>query len=443
MTQALTGIRVVDMTHNQAGPACTQILGFLGADVIKLEEPKGGDIARTNMRDKNSDSLFFLILNANKRSLTLNLKTDHGKELFKQVIAQSDVLVENFGPGALDRLGLGYDKLAEINPRLIYATIKGFGTYGPYSGFKSFEPIAQAMGGAMSVTGFPDNPPTYVYPAIGDSGTGMHMAIGILAALQQRHLTGRGQHVEVSMQDAVVNLIRVSLRDHQRFGRPMGRTGNQLGRNVPGTTYPCAPGGPNDYVFIHAQQQMWPAVARVLGEPELAEDARFKTAEARGAQRDHRGVDAPAYEARGDAADGRGGRAVRRVPGHRRGAGRSAPQGARDDRRRRLPAARHLSDRRLPDQTIGFARGREPSADARRAHGGFARSPVRGRARGDQAPAPGRRGLGRTISRDLGVAHKAPGDQFPEVFAPKCAEVGGLINALRTRRRSSRQGPSR
>ena len=175
MTQALSGIRVIDMTHNQAGPACTQILGFLGADVIKLEEPKGGDIARQNMRDKNSDSLFFLILNANKRSLTLNLKTDEGKELFKQVIAQSDVLVENFGPGALDRLGLGYSKLAEVNPRLIYATIKGFGTYGPYSGFKSFEPIAQAMGGAMSVTGFPDNPPTYVYPAIGDSGTGMQL----------------------------------------------------------------------------------------------------------------------------------------------------------------------------------------------------------------------------------------------------------------------------
>ena len=191
MNQALSGIRIIDMTHNQAGPACTQILGFLGADVIKLEEPKGGDIARTNMRDKkDSDSLFFLILNANKRSLTLNLKTDEGKELFKQVIAQSDVLVENFGPGALDRLGLGYEVLAKINPRLIYATIKGFGTYGPYSGFKSFEPIAQAMGGAMCVTGFPDNPPTYVWPAIGDSGTGMHMAIGILAALQQRHATG-------------------------------------------------------------------------------------------------------------------------------------------------------------------------------------------------------------------------------------------------------------
>src|ERR1043166_6920411 len=166
MTQALSGIRIIDMTHNQAGPACTQILGFLGADVIKLEEPKGGDIARTNMRDKNSDSLFFLILNANKRSLTLNLKTDEGKELFKQVIAKSDVLVENFGPGALDR-----------------------------------------------------------------PGPGMRRAIGVRAALQHRHLTGRGQHVEVSMQDAVVNLIRVSLRDHQRLGRPMGRTGNQLGRN--------------------------------------------------------------------------------------------------------------------------------------------------------------------------------------------------------------------
>src|SRR6476646_5436165 len=143
MSQALSGIRVIDMTHNQAGPACAQILGFLGADVIKLEEPKGGDVARTNMRDKpDSDSLFFLVLNANKQSLTLNLKSEEGKALFRQVIEQSDVLVENFGPGALDRLGLGYQELSKLNPRLIYATIKGFGTYGPYSGFKSFEPIA-------------------------------------------------------------------------------------------------------------------------------------------------------------------------------------------------------------------------------------------------------------------------------------------------------------
>jgi len=282
MTQALTGIRVIDMTHNQAGPACAQILAFLGADVIKLEEPKGGDVARTNMRDRtDSDSLFFLVLNANKRSLTLNLKSEEGKRLFRQVIEQSDVLLENFGPGALDRLGLGYQELSKLNPRLIYATIKGFGTYGPYSGFKSFEPIAQAMGGAMSVTGFPENPPTYLYPAIGDSGTGMHMAIGILAALQQRHQTGKGQHVEVSMQDAVVNLIRVSLRDHQRFGKPMQRQGNQLGRTVPGTTYPCAPGGPNDYVYIFAQPQMWQAFIAAIGQPELADDPRFASSESR------------------------------------------------------------------------------------------------------------------------------------------------------------------
>lgn len=281
MNQALSGIRIIDMTHNQAGPACTQILGFLGADVIKLEEPSGGDVARQILRDRPSDSLFFLVLNANKRSLSLNLKTSKGKELFKQVINKSDVLVENFGPGALDRLGLGYNVLSSINPRLIYATIKGFGTFGPYSRFKSFEPIAQAMGGAMSATGFPNNPPTYIHPAIGDSGTGMHMAIGILAALQQRHTSGRGQYVEVSMQDAVVNLMRVSLRDHQRYGKVMPRSGNQLGQNVPGTTYACKPGGPNDYVFIYAQPQMWMALLGVIGKPELAEDPRFRTQEAR------------------------------------------------------------------------------------------------------------------------------------------------------------------
>jgi formyl-CoA transferase len=277
MGQALSGIRVIDMTHNQAGPACAQILGFLGAEVIKLEDPKGGDVARA----QNNDSLFFLVLNANKRSLTLNLKTEEGKALFRRIVAQSDVLLENFGPGALDRLGLGWKALKELNPRLIYATIKGFGTYGPYAHYKSFEPIAQAMGGAMAVTGFPDNPPTYVWPAIGDSGTGMHMAIGILAALQQRHATGRGQHVEVSMQDAVVNLIRISLREHQRHGAPPPRTGNQLGRVVPGTTYPCAPGGPNDYVYIYAQPQMWPAVLAVMDRRDLAEDPRFRTPETR------------------------------------------------------------------------------------------------------------------------------------------------------------------
>ena len=282
MSKALEGIRIIDMTHNQAGPACAQILGFLGADVIKLEEPKGGDDARANMRDKpDSDSLFFLMLNANKRSLTLNLKTGEGRALFRMVIAESDVLLENFAPGALDRLGLGYSTLSKLNPRLIYATIKGFGTYGPHSDYKSFEPIAQATGGAMAVTGFPENPPTYVFPAIGESGAGMHLAIGILAALEQRHATGTGQHVEVSMQDAVVNLIRVSLGDHQHFGHPSPRTGNQLGRTVPATTYSCAPGGPNDYVYIFAELQMWKPFLDAIGQPDLAADPRFKTPDAR------------------------------------------------------------------------------------------------------------------------------------------------------------------
>ena len=281
MSKALEGIRIIDMTHNQAGPACTQILAWLGADVIKLEEPGKGDVARTNMRDQDSDSLFFLILNANKQSLTLNLKTEEGKELFKKVIEKADVLVENFSPGALDRLGLGYKVLSKINKRLIYATIKGFGTYGPYSEFKSFEPIAQAMGGAMCATGFPENPPTYVWPAIGDSGTGMHMAIGILAALQQRNSSGKGQEVEVSMQDSVANIMRISLRDHQRLGGVQERTGNQLGKNVPGSTYPCAPGGRNDYIYIFAQQQMWKAFANAIGRPDIIEDSRYATPESR------------------------------------------------------------------------------------------------------------------------------------------------------------------
>jgi formyl-CoA transferase len=288
MTKALDGIRVIDMTHNQAGPACAQILAFLGADVIKLEEPKGGDVARRNMRDRpDSDSLFFLLFNANKKSLTLNLKSARGKELFRELLQKSDVLLENFGPGALDRLGFGWDKLHELNPRLVYASIKGFGTYGPYSDYKSYEPIAQAMGGAMSITGFPENPPTYVVPAIGDSGTGMHMAIGILAALEQRHRTGKGQQVEVSMQDAVVNIIRVSLRDHQRFGHAMPRRGNQASQTVPSTLYPCAGGGPNDYAYINAwERPQWLAMVQAMGRPELADDPRFATPELRWQNRD-------------------------------------------------------------------------------------------------------------------------------------------------------------
>jgi len=278
---ALSGIRVVDITNNQAGPSCGQMLAWFGADVVKVEEPGGGDIARRNMRDRpDADSLFFLSFNANKKSLTLNLKTPQGKEVFRRLLATADVLLENFGPGALDRLGFGYAALRTEYPRLVYASIKGFGSYGPHADYKSYEPIAQAMGGAMSVTGFPDGPPTYTWAAIGDSGTGMHCVIGILAALMQRHTTGEGQHVEVSMQDAVVNLIRVALRDHQRFGKPLQRAGNQLNA-VPATTYRCAPGGPNDYVMLLAQQQMWHALLKAIGREDLIGDARYETADAR------------------------------------------------------------------------------------------------------------------------------------------------------------------
>ena len=285
MSSALTGIRVLDLTHNQAGPSCGQMLAWLGADVIKVEEPGRGDIARVNLRDRpDSDSLFFLFFNANKRSLTLNLKSPRGKEIFRKLAKSADVLLENFAPGVLDRLGFGYATLKELNPRLVYASVKGFGTYGPYSGYKSFEPVAQAMGGAMSVTGFPENPPTVTWACIGDSGTGMHCTIGILAALMQRQTTGEGQHVEVSMQDAVVNLVRVSLRDHQRLGRPVERNGNQLGPMVPSTTYRCYPGGANDYVFILAQQQMWEPLLRALGREDLIGDARYDTANARSAR---------------------------------------------------------------------------------------------------------------------------------------------------------------
>jgi formyl-CoA transferase len=282
MSSALQGIRILDMTHNQAGPACTQILAWLGAEVIKLEQPGKGDEARVNARDiPDQDSLFYLLLNANKKSLTLNLKTDDGKALFGKLIAQCDVLVENFAPGALERLGFGYERLQEINPKLVYASIKGFGTYGPYAGYKSFEPVAQAMGGAMCASGFEDSPPTFTWAAIGDTGTGMHCAIGILAALQQRHRTGRGDFVEVSMQDAVANLMRVNMREHLRHGKVPKRTGNQLHHSVPGNVYPCKPGGANDYVYVFTRDRMWATFAKAMGREDLIDDPRYNTEEKR------------------------------------------------------------------------------------------------------------------------------------------------------------------
>jgi formyl-CoA transferase len=291
--KALDGIRVLDMTHVQSGPSATQLLAWLGADVIKLEAVSG-DITRKQLRDlPDVDSLYFTMLNCNKRSITLNTKSERGKELLTELIRSSDVLVENFGPGAVDRMGFTWERIREINPGLVYASIKGFGE-GPYTSFKAYEVVAQAMGGSMSTTGFEDGPPVATGAQIGDSGTGVHTVAGILAALLQRERTGRGQRVNVAMQHAVLNLCRVKMRDHQRlahgplgeypnedFGDEVPRSGNASGGGQPGWAVKCAPGGPNDYVYVIVQPQGWEPLTRLIGRPELAEDPDWNTPEAR------------------------------------------------------------------------------------------------------------------------------------------------------------------
>jgi formyl-CoA transferase len=293
MGKALEGVRVLDMTHVQSGPSCTQILAWLGADVVKLEAPTG-DITRQQLRDlPDVDSLYFTMLNCNKRSVTLNTKSDRGKEIFTELIKRSDILVENFAPGAIDRMGFPWERLQEINPGLIYASIKGFGP-GRYANFKAYETVAQAMGGAMSTTGYEDGPPTSTGAQIGDSGTGIHLVAAILAALYQRVGTGRGQRVQVAMQEAVLNLARVKLRDQQRlahgplneypnaeFGDEVPRSGNASGGGQPGWAVKCAPGGPNDYIYVIVQPVGWAPIAELIGRPELADDPDWNTPSAR------------------------------------------------------------------------------------------------------------------------------------------------------------------
>jgi formyl-CoA transferase len=294
MERALDGVRVLDVTHVQSGPSCTQILAWLGADVIKIEPPGRGDITRVQLRDlPGVDSLYFTMLNCNKRSVTLNLKSEDGKKVFAELVQHSDVLVENFAPGVLDRLGFPWERLHEINPRLIYASVKGFGP-GWFAHSKAYEVVAQAMGGAMSTTGFEDGPPTASGAQIGDSGTGIHLVAAILAALYQRVRTGRGQRVTVAMQDAVLNLCRVKIRDQQRlahgpleeypnksFGDAVPRSGNASGGGQPGWALRCKPGGPNDYIYVIVQPQVWEPLTKLIGRPELAQDPAWNTPEAR------------------------------------------------------------------------------------------------------------------------------------------------------------------
>jgi len=292
--KALDGVAVLDMTHVQAGPSCTQILGWLGANVIKVELPGRGDITRGQLQDiPDVDSLYFTMLNCNKRSITLNTKTPDGKQIFERLIGYCDVLVENFGPGVLDRQGFTWDRIRELNPRMIYASIKGFGP-GKFEDFKAYETVAQAMGGAMSTTGWEDGPPTSTGAQIGDSGSGIHMVAAILAALYQRTHTGRGQRVTVAMQDAVLNLIRVKMRDQQRLAHGplreypnkefkdfVPRSGNASGGGQPGSALRCKPGGENDYVYVIVQPQVWAPLANLIGRPELAEDPAWATPAAR------------------------------------------------------------------------------------------------------------------------------------------------------------------
>ncbi len=294
MSKALEGIRILDMSHVQAGPSCTQILAWLGADVIKVELPGRGDITRGQLRDvPDVDSLYFTMLNCNKRSITINMKSEAGKEVFTRLLKQSDILVENFGPGVLDRQGFPWETIQNLNPRVIYASVKGFGP-GKYEDLKAYETVAQAMGGSMSTTGFEDGPPTSTGAQIGDSGTGMHLVAAILAALLQRTRTGRGQRVEVAMQDAVLNLIRVKMRDQQRlahgplkeypgktFSDFVPRSNNASGGGQPGNALRCAPGGPNDYLYVIIQPPVWAGLAKLIGRPELAEHPDFATPEAR------------------------------------------------------------------------------------------------------------------------------------------------------------------
>ena len=285
--KALEGVRILDFTHVQSGPTCTQLLAYMGADCIKVERPGVGDITRTQLRDvKGADSLYFTMLNGNKRSITINSKNPKGKEILERLIKHCDVLVENFAPGALDRMGLTWDYIHKTNPRMIVASVKGFGP-GPYEDCKVYENVAQCAGGAASTTGFRDGPPLVTGAQIGDSGTGLHLAFGIVTALYQRIRTGRGQRVLCAMQDGVLNLARVKLRDQQRlergplaeysqygegipFGKAVPRAGNDSGGGQPGWILKCKgwETDPDAYIYFITQAPVWEAICDLIGKPE-------------------------------------------------------------------------------------------------------------------------------------------------------------------------------
>jgi formyl-CoA transferase len=300
MGKALDGVRILDFTHVQSGPTCTQLLAWFGADVIKVERAGAGDVTREQLRDvPDADSLYFTMLNHNKRSITLDTKSPAGKEILEKLVKCCDVLVENFAPGALDRMGFSWERIQQLNPRMIVASVKGFGP-GPYEDCKVYENVAQCAGGAASTTGFDDGPPLVTGAQIGDSGTGLHLALGIVTALYQRKTTGNGQRVLAAMQDGVLNLCRVKLRDQQRlartgvlqeypqyphgkFGAAVPRAANASGGGQPGSIVKCKgwESDPNAYLYFIAQAPVWKEICKVIGKESWITDPDYATPNAR------------------------------------------------------------------------------------------------------------------------------------------------------------------
>lgn len=283
---ALSGIRVIDLSQFESGTSCTQLLAWLGAEVIKVEPPGKGEQGRYSSTEGRVDSHYFIQLNTNKKSVTCDLKTEQGRMLLSRLIEHGDIFVENFAPGVIERLGFGYETVRKLNPRIIYARIKGFAPEGPYANFLSFDPIAQAAGGALSITGEPEGRPLKPGPNFADSGAGLHCTIGILAALQQRHATGLGQTVEISMQDAMISFMRIAFAAQNMSNAPAKRTANQsiFAGTAPSEVYRCKGDGPNDYCYVYttrAGSKHWQNLLRLMGREDLMDDPRFITPQMR------------------------------------------------------------------------------------------------------------------------------------------------------------------
>jgi formyl-CoA transferase len=282
----LNGVRVLDLSQFEAGPSCTEALAWLGAEVVKVENPKSGDPGRTVLSEPDKDSFYFLVFNANKKSVTIDLKSAAGKKLVLDLARKADVFVENFAPGAIERLGLGYDVVSKLNPGIVYAQVKGFGEGSPFENNLAFDMIAQATGGVMSISGQPDGPPVKPGPTLGDTGTGMLLCISVLGALYEKKNTGKGQRLQIAMQDAMLHYIRLAFATQARKGGPVQRAGDQTvsGGNPPQGIFKTKGGGPNDYVYVYtsrANPEHWRRLLQVVGREDLIGDTRYDSPAAR------------------------------------------------------------------------------------------------------------------------------------------------------------------